>query len=192
MTAAFAVWLTGLPASGKSTIARALERELRLRDIDPAILESDVLRPVLMPRATYSDDDRDAFYKAVVYVGASLVRHGVPVIFDATANRRVHRQLARSGIERFIEVHIDCPLAVCAARDPKGLYRRAQSGAATNMPGVQTTYEAPEHPELVVHGDLEPAEVAAQRIVRLLDEREYLNGDSPARYDPRAATCREP
>jgi adenylylsulfate kinase len=178
MEPAFAVWITGLPASGKSTMARALTQELSSRGIDVAGLESDALRAVLTPRATYSDEDRDAFYRAVAHVGALLVNHGVPVIFDATANRRVYRDYARSMINRFVEVYVDCPIAVCVARDPKGLYRKAQSGEATNMPGLQATYEPPEHPDLVVSGDRDPAEKAARAIVRLLEQRAYVKTGS--------------
>ena len=174
MVPAFAVWITGLPASGKSTIARALTRELSSRGIDVAVLESDALRAVLTPRATYTDEDRGVFYRAVAHIGTLLVNHGVPVIFDATANRRVYREHARSVIDRFVEVYVDCPLAVCVARDPKGLYRKAQSGDATHMPGLQATYEPPQHPDLIVSGDRDSTEDAARAIVRLLEERRYL------------------
>ena len=175
---AFAVWVTGLPASGKSTIARALAQELSSQGVDAAVLESDSLRAVLTPRATYSDEDRDVFYGALTHIGTLMVEHGVPVIFDATANRRAYREHARSVIDRFVEVYVDSPLAVCTARDPKGLYRKAQSGGATNMPGLQAAYEPPPHPDLVVSGDREPADVAARAIVRLLEARGYLKASS--------------
>jgi len=172
---AFAVWLTGMPASGKSTIARALARELAGRSVDAAVLESDRLRPVLMPRTGYTDEERDAFYGALSYIGELLVTHGVPVIFDATANRRVYREHARAAIERFVEVFVDCPLEVCVARDPKGLYRRAAAGGAANMPGLQAAYEPPAAADLVVSGDREAPEAAAHRIVALLEERGYVS-----------------
>ena len=85
---AFAVWITGLPASGKSTVASALAAELRGLGIEAAILESDALRPIFMPQGGYDEAGRDLFYRQIAYVGALLVQHGVPVIFDATANRR--------------------------------------------------------------------------------------------------------
>lgn len=167
----FAVWLTGLPASGKSTVRAALVDELARRGVDAAVLESDALRRVLTPKPTYSDEDRDTFYAAMVHIGRLLVEHGVPVIFDATANRRAYRDAARRAIRRFVEVYVDTPLQVCAARDPKGLYRKAQQGALASVPGAQSEYEAPLHAELVVHGASEPA---AGRIVALLIERGYL------------------
>ena len=174
MVPAFAVWVTGLPASGKSAITRALVRQLAARGVDVAVLESDVLREVITPRATYRDEERDAFYRTLTYIGALLVKHGVPVIFDATANRGAYRGEARAAIDRFIEVCVECPLHVCMARDPKGVYRKAQSGQASTVPGVQASYEAPEHPDVVVSGYSESPEAGAHAIVRALEDKGYV------------------
>jgi adenylylsulfate kinase len=165
----FAVWLTGLPASGKSTLARALAAELARRGVRAAVLESDALRPILTPRPTYSEAERDAFYGALALVGKLLVDQGVPVIFDATANRRRYREQARATIPSFIEVFVDCPLETCVARDPKGLYRRAREGATTTLPGAGASYEPPLRPELVTGSD--DPRVEARRIVDLLAGR---------------------
>lgn len=178
MTPAFAIWITGLPASGKSTITRALVRELAARGLDPAVLESDELRRVLTPRPTYSEDEREQFYRSMAYIGTILARHGVPVIFDATANRRAYRAAARDAISRFVEVYVDCPWDICVARDPKGIYRRAQTGQASTVPGVQAPYERPHRADLVLSGRGDPVE-AARTIVRALDARGYFN-DRPA------------
>jgi len=176
MARAFAVWLTGLPASGKSTIARALKHTLASRGVDVAILESDVLRAILTPHATYSDEDRRTFYRAFGYVGALLTGHGVPVVFDATANRRAYRRYARAAIADFLEVYVECPASVCEARDPKRLYEKARAGAIATMPGPQADYEPPLHPDLVVAGDGDRLEDAARRIVALLEARGYIEG----------------
>jgi adenylylsulfate kinase len=173
---AFAVWLTGLPASGKSTLAGALRRELEGRGIRAAVLESDALRRVLTPKPVYTDEERDTFYAALAYIGRLLTENGVPVIFDATANRRAYRERARAQIPRFLEVYVECPLEVCVARDPKGLYGRGRDGQATRVPGLQAEYEPPERPELVVRGDRERPEEAARRIVEALRARGYLDG----------------
>lgn len=168
------MWITGLPASGKSTVAAALAGELRALGIEPAVLESDALRPVLLPRGGYDEADRDLFYRQMAWVGALLVRHGVVVIFDATANRRRYRDEARRQIPRFVEVYLDCPLSVCMARDPKGIYRQAQQGAATQVPGLQAEYEPPLAADVVIRQEA-PAE-AARRIIAKLRERGYLGG----------------
>lgn len=170
----FAVWLTGLPSSGKSTLAAALSNQLETRGIHAAVLESDALRRVLTPQPTYSEEERNTFYGAMAYIGRLLAEHGVPVIFDATANRRAYRDHARREIARFVEVYVDCPLEVCIARDPKGIYKRGREGAANTVPGLQAAYEPPEHPDLVVHADREPADQAARRVIAELAARNYL------------------
>ncbi|MGE5698539.1 MAG: adenylyl-sulfate kinase [Deltaproteobacteria bacterium] len=170
----FAVWLTGLPASGKSTVAAALGNELAARGVNAEILESDALRRILTPAPAYTEEERDAFYGGVAYIGALLSRHGVSVIFDATANRRAYRDRARGQIPEFMEVYVDCPLPVCESRDPKGIYRKAREGKAPNVPGIQAGYEPPLHPELVVRGDSENPADAARRIIAALEKHGWL------------------
>jgi adenylylsulfate kinase len=171
---AFAVWITGLPASGKSTIAANLTAQLSDRGVDVALLESDELRKILTPHPRYDPEERDIFYRQMVYVGVLLTQHGVPVIFDATANRRVYRDWARQQISKFVEVYVECPLATCIARDPKGIYRRACEGGAETVPGLQTEYEVPEKPEVVLQGDREAPEDAARRVITKLAEMSYV------------------
>jgi adenylylsulfate kinase len=171
---AFAVWITGLPSSGKSTITSALVHELQARGVDVAVLESDALRRVLTPKPTYSEDERDLFYNAMVHIGSLLTQHGVPVIFDATANQRRYRARARTQIPRFIEVYVECPVALCAARDVKGLYRGAASGKASTLPGVQVAYEPPDCAEVVVSGHSSTPVTAARAIIRALEHQQFL------------------
>jgi len=167
----FAVWLTGLSGSGKSAIAAALRDQLHARGVDAAVLESDVLRTQLTPFARYDDQERDFFYSTVAHLGAYLSMQGKPVVFDATANRRAYRDRARGAIARFAEVFVDTPLEVCAARDPKGLYR---DGKTTTLPGVQAAYEPPLAPELVIRGDTGAPGDGAALIVALLERRGWL------------------
>jgi len=171
---AFAIWITGLPASGKSTVTAALKTQLAERRIDVAVLESDELRKILTPHPRYDEEEREAYYRQMVYIGTLLVQHGVPVIFDATANLRRYRDPARQQIPRFIEVYVDSPLDLCMARDPKGIYKAAKAGATSTAPGLQSKYEPPENPDIVVHGDREAAEEAARRIIRNLAEKGYM------------------
>ncbi len=171
---AFAVWLTGLPASGKSTVARALAAELAGMGIRAAVLESDAVRRKITPNAMYGEEERDGFYATVAYIASVLVEHGVPVIVDATANRRSYRDRARAATPRFLEVHVRCPLAVCRARDPKEIYRRGAAGTAQNVPGVSAPYEPPLTPEVVVDGERDDPGAAARRIVSALEKKGYL------------------
>ena len=166
-----AVWITGLPASGKSTVAAALAAELRSRSVPVEVLESDALRKVFTPRPRYDEEEREAFYGQIAYLGALLARHGVAVIFDATANRRAYRDRAREQIPRFIEVYVDTPLEVCMRRDPKGIF-----GRGGTVPGLHVPYEAPLDPDLVIHGDREPPEIAARRIIASLIDSGTISG----------------
>jgi len=170
----FAVWLTGLSGSGKSAIARELLALLHARGLDAAVLESDVMRTQLTPHARYDAAERDFFYAALAQLGAHVVAQGRPVIFDATANLRAYRDAARSSIARFAEVYVDTPLGVCAARDPKGLYRGARDGKSAALPGVQAAYEPPLAPELVVHGERGTPAEAAALIADWLEARGWL------------------
>jgi adenylylsulfate kinase len=165
---AFAVWITGLPASGKSTLAAALARQLGELGCDVAVLESDALRRLLSSQPSYDERDREYFYGALVIIGQVLTEHGISVIFDATANRRSYRDRARQRIPRFIEVFVECPLETCIQRDLKGIYRKAREGGASHVPGIQTVYEPPESPEIVIHGDRDDPEEAARRVVAVL------------------------
>lgn len=165
---AFAIWITGLPASGKSTITSALRPQLEALGLTVEVLESDAVRRVLTPRPTYSPAERDLFYRALAFMGARLVDHGVTVIFDATASRRAYRDFARSVIPRFIEVAVECPLATCMQRDDKGTYRRGQRGESSTVPGLQEPYEAPLTPELNLDTTKTSAKEAARKVLDLV------------------------
>ena len=171
---AFAVWITGLPASGKSTLALTLKAQLVTRGVDAAVLESDALRKVMSDHPSYDEHERDAFYRVMAYIGVVLTEHGVPVIFDATANLRAYRDQARQQIPRFLEVYVECPLETCMARDPKGIYRRAREGAASSVPGIQSPYEPPEASDVIVHSGQEAPDAAAERVIAKLVEKNYL------------------
>lgn len=162
-TSGWAVWLTGLPASGKTTLARALRCKLNALGISAIVLDSDELRRVLLPNGTYTPAERDWFYNRLVELAAWLVRSGEHVIIAATGNRRWYREMARARLgPRFAEVWVRCPLDICRTRDSKGLYARAAAGLVHNLPGVDTPYEVPEQPEIVVDTDrLTPEEAAA-------------------------------
>lgn len=161
---AVAIWLTGLPASGKSTIVAALIPQLQSLDRPVEVLESDAVRLVLTPTPTYSREERDLFYRALAFMGARLVAHGVTVIFDATANRRAYRDFARSLIPRFIEVAVECPLELAMQRDYKGTYQRGRRGDSSTVPGLQEPYEAPLNPEVRIDTASLSANEAAEKV----------------------------
>jgi adenylylsulfate kinase len=174
MPQAFAVWLTGLPASGKSAIARELKQRLAEAGLAVEVLESDTVRRVVTPRPTYQPEERELFYRGLAFCGSRLVGHGVPVIFDATANMRSYRRLARELIPHFLEVAVLCPLLICRQRDSKGTYQAGSAGQSTTVPGLQEPYEPPLSPDVEVDTTrLTPAE-AAEKVMEALRQRGYL------------------
>ena len=189
----WAVWVTGLPGSGKSVIAQAVARRLRATGEDVTVLELDAVRRSLTPAPTYSDEEREAVYRALVYIGATLVEAGRPVIFDATAHRRAWRDLARATLARFAEVQLTCPLDVCRQREqarprgmaPPGIYARAAQPGA-RVPGVNIDYEPALAPELTLDTSTVGVEAAAEAIVSLVRGR--LLGPGPHALPATGAT----
>ena len=167
----FAIWITGLPASGKSTITKALLPKLESLGCRLEVLESDTLRKHLTPTPTYSLEEREMFYRSMAFLGSRLVAHGVTVIFDATANKRRYRDLARSLIPCFFEVSIACPLEICMERDQKGTYRKGQSGESVTVPGLQDVYEPPLKPDVHINSIDTSPEKAADLILSMVSER---------------------
>lgn len=127
------VWITGLPGSGKSTIADRLLEMLRRQGARPCLLRLDDIRREIVPEPRYTEDERDIVYRALALMARILAGEGVPVVVDATAHRRRWREMVAVAIPRFLEVRVDCPLEVCMRREasrPEGavmadLYRRA-------------------------------------------------------------------
>ena len=167
----FAIWITGLPASGKSTIVSALKPQLEGLGLTVEMLESDEVRRIITPTPTYSEAERDLFYRALAFIGQKLVAHGVNVVFDATASRRIYRDFAKSMIARFIEVSVECPLATCIERDRKGTYRKGQRGESLTVPGLQSPYEAPINPDLCIDTTTTSSGDAAGQILDLVKAR---------------------
>jgi adenylylsulfate kinase len=170
----FAIWLTGLPSSGKTTLAHALSRLLAERGLAVQILDSDELRRRLTPSPTYSAEERDWFYDIITFLAELLTTNGVNVLIAATASQRAYRQAARERIVRFAEVHVACPPGVCRTRDPKGLWARANRGEITNLPGAGALYDAPDAPEARVDTASYSPEAAARRLLGHLDARGFL------------------
>ena len=170
----WAIWITGLPGSGKSTVARAAAVRLAEAGAPVALLELDRMRTVVTPHPTYSESEREIVYRSLVFAAVSLTEAGVPVIVDATAHHRAWRDLARASIKRFAEVQIDCPLEVARAREaariggaaPRAIYAGVSAPSAT-VPGVNVPYERAVAPELAVDAVAEDAAVAGDRIAAL-------------------------
>lgn len=167
------VWITGLPGSGKSTVAEALKKKVP----EAEILGMDELRKIVTPEPAYSDSEREYVYRALVYTAKTLNELGYNVIIDATGNRRSWRQLARAQIPFFLEVYLECPLEKCMQREntridrhaaPEGIYEKGEKGWP--VPGVNIAYEAPEKPELIINTGIVSPEDAVNMIVEMIKE----------------------
>lgn len=169
----FVVWLTGLPSSGKTTLARLLQQRLAERQIPTQLLDSDALRQQLTPQPTYSQAERDWFYDTLTFVAELLARNGVNVLIAATAPRRQYREAARQRLTRFAEIYVACPLEVCQARDPKGLWQQAAEGEISSLPGAGAVYEPPFAPEVQINTAEQTAAAAVQSILHQLADQNF-------------------
>jgi adenylylsulfate kinase len=162
--AGWAIWLTGLPASGKSTIAYQLQQRLLQLHIPSVVLDSDALRPILSVAPRYDEEARTDFYVRLTQLAGVLVAQETNVIIAATANRRAHRRYARAQLPHFAEVWVKCSLEICRSRDPKGLYARALAGEIHNFPGIDSAYEEPLAPDWI----LDSSQLAPEEAVESL------------------------
>lgn len=157
------VWITGRPASGKTTLARRLVAALETAGRRATVIDSDEVRVALTPEPTYSPEERLIVYRAIAYLARRAADWGVIPVVAATAHEPALRAAARAIVGDLLLVHARCPLEVCEARDPKGLYRRARATERGSMPGVHVPWVDPDDADLVIETDREvpDAEVAA-------------------------------
>lgn len=159
------VWFTGLSGAGKTTICTAVHEELASRGYRVETLDGDVVRKQLCADLGFSKADRDENIRRIGFVADLLTRNGVITLVAAISPYRGARDAVRKQIGRFVEVHVDAPLAVCEERDPKGLYRRARSGALQCFTGIDDPYEAPLTPEIRCATDRDSVETCRDQVL---------------------------
>ncbi len=162
------VWLTGLPSTGKSTVAQHLRSLLLAEDTAVLVLDSDELREFLTPTPSYSQAERDWFYSSIGRFAQLVASSNITCIIAATAPKREYRDAVRAVVEVFIEVLLACDDSIVEARDGKGLYAKSNAGLIKNLPGRGAPYEAPRSPELVFDTGQSSPDAIAQSIQRAL------------------------
>ena len=168
------IWFTGLSGAGKTTITRALEQKLREEDYSLEILDGDIVRTNLTKGLGFSKEDRDENIRRIGFVSHLLTRHGVIVLVSAISPYREIRDEVRERIGNFVEVFVNAPLAVCEARDVKGLYQRARNGEIKAFTGIDDPYEPPLNPEVECRTDLEELEESVAKVWQKLEELGYI------------------
>jgi adenylyl-sulfate kinase len=167
--------MTGLPASGKSTLAAALQEIMRTRCHRVEVLDGDVMRQCLSPELGFSPEDRKINIQRIAQVSHLLSRNGIAVIVAAIVPYGKMRESARVIHEaRFIEVFVDCDLRVLISRDPKGLYAKALRGEIEQFSGVSDSYEPPENPEIHLHTDRQSVSESCEQIIAWLEASDLL------------------
>jgi bifunctional enzyme CysN/CysC len=167
------IWFTGLSAAGKSTIATGLDKRLFGMGMHTYVLDGDNVRHGLNRDLGFTEADRVENIRRVAEVAALMADAGLLVLVSFISPFRNERQMARNLMKKwpFVEVFVDAPLAICEARDPKGLYRKARRNEIGNFTGINSPYEPPENPEITLDTSVLSADEAVERLLGYLRKR---------------------
>lgn len=147
----FTVWFTGLPCSGKTTLATLLYNHLLQQGIaNVELLDGDVVRQYLTRGLGFTKQDRDENIRRIGWLSRMLNKHGVNVIVAAISPYREVREEQKKVIENFFEVYVNCPVEICEQRDVKGMYKKAREGIIKHFTGVNDPYEEPLTPNIII------------------------------------------
>jgi adenylyl-sulfate kinase len=168
------VWFTGLPCSGKTTVADLVADELRKRGLRVERLDGDIVRQSLTRDLGFSKEDRDKNIERVTFVAKLLSRNGVAVLVSFVSPYIAARDNARKETTNFVEVFVDTPVGVCEKRDVKGMYAKARAGEIKDFTGVNDPYEAPPNPEIALHTDQITERQCRDLVLQRLEELGFI------------------
>lgn len=169
----FVLWMTGIPCSGKTTIVKELQKDIR----NLAMLDGDELREWLSPK-DFSKQGRIEHNKKVAHLAKLLLKHGVSSIVSLVSPYQENRDDAKNIIdsgEQFSEVYVKCSLEECERRDVKGMYAKARKGEIKGFTGIDDPYEVPKNPDLLVDSEHETISESASKIKDYLKSRNLLD-----------------
>ncbi|MFH1867832.1 MAG: adenylyl-sulfate kinase [Candidatus Omnitrophota bacterium] len=167
----FVLWFTGLPCSGKTTVADAIADKLKRMNIKVERLDGDIVRQGLTKDLGFSKEDRDKNIDRVTFVAKLLSRNGVATLVSFVSPYRERRQHVREDTTNFIEVFVKCPIEECKKRDTKGMYAKALRGEIKDFTGVDDPYEEPLNPEIVLETHKETIDESADKAIENLKKR---------------------
>jgi adenylylsulfate kinase len=168
------VWFTGLPCSGKTTIADELADILTKKGLNVERLDGDIVRKDLTNDLGFSKKDRDENIRRVTFVAKLLTRNNVIVLATFVSPYSKRRKKTRREIGEFLEVYVKCPVEECIKRDVKGMYEKALRGEVTGFTGVDDPYEEPLNPDLVLETHKESVEESVNKVLSLMEGNGYL------------------
>ena len=170
------LWLTGLPAAGKTTLAREIARQLHKLGLRAFVLDGDELRQGLNSDLGFSHAARSESVRRAGHAATLLADSGTIAVVALISPFRRHRERIRvlAGGGRFVEIFVDAPLEVCERRDPKGLYASARAGDIQSVTGVDSPYEPPEDPDIRLKSAEHPPDRLAGEVIRFLKGRNHL------------------
>ena len=169
------IWLTGIPGSGKTTLALELKKFYEQKGLPIDILDGDEVRKTLSKDLGFSPEDRKEHNRRVIFVAQILSKNGVTTIVPLISPYRETRDFARKEIPNFVEVWVKASVDECKKRDPKGLYKKALAGEIKNLTGLQAPYEEPQNAELILDTEKQNVEESVDLITTTLKKLGYLN-----------------
>ena len=175
---AFCVWLMGLSASGKTTLAQMLARALTQRGLKVEVLDGDMVRTTLSKGLGFTPGDRVTNLRRIASMAQSLIDQQVVTIVAAICPYHAIREEVRASIGEYVEVYLNCPLEVCISRDPKGLYRKALAGEIQHFTGIDDVFETPRRPDIEVATHIEDSEESLALILRRLEDLRRLSPET--------------
>lgn len=181
----FTLWFMGRPASGKSTLAKAVENHLRDQNIQVENLDGDEIRKNLHPDLGFTREEREINNRRTAFISKLLNRNGIATVTGMITPFRDSQQKVREIIEptgRFVLIYVKCSVDTCAERDPKGLYDQAREGKIEKFTGVNHPFQEPIDPDVIVDTESRSVDESVEHVISRLDELDVYQQDTEEKY----------